>query len=139
VKALTIKQPWATLIALGGKNIETRSWKTNYRGSLLIHAGKTIDKVACKMPEIYKVMEDYQYHTGVIIAKCNLVACQKVIEDSGTYAITDGRLMITDNEYDFGDYTVGRYAWILSNIEVLDKYIPAKGQLSLWEFKGAIG
>lgn len=39
VKALTIRQPWATLIALGVKTIETRSWRTNYRGPLAIHAG----------------------------------------------------------------------------------------------------
>ena len=40
MKALTIIQPWATLIASGHKMNETRSWKTNYRGEVLIHAGK---------------------------------------------------------------------------------------------------
>jgi hypothetical protein len=42
VKALTIRQPWATLIALGVKMIETRSWRTNYRGPIAIHAGKVL-------------------------------------------------------------------------------------------------
>ena len=40
MKALTLTQPWATLVAMGAKRIETRSWTTNYRGPLAIHAGK---------------------------------------------------------------------------------------------------
>lgn len=40
MKAITVIQPWATLLATGKKHIETRSWKTNYRGEILIHAGK---------------------------------------------------------------------------------------------------
>ena len=46
MKVLTIKQPWASLIIEGYKRFEFRSWKTNYRGELLIHAGKSIDKEA---------------------------------------------------------------------------------------------
>lgn len=134
MKVLSIKQPWATLTALGYKKIETRSWKTSYRGPLLIHSSKNIDKVACKMPEIYKVMEDYEYPRGLIIAKCNLVACQKIIEDDGICGITDGHILINGNEYDFGDYTPDRYAWILEDVELLKEPIPIKGQLSLWNF-----
>ena len=44
MKALTIKEPWATLIISGYKKYEFRSWKTNYRGKILIHAGKTLEK-----------------------------------------------------------------------------------------------
>ena len=44
MKALTIKEPWATLIIEGYKEYEFRSWKTNYRGKVLIHGGKSIDK-----------------------------------------------------------------------------------------------
>ena len=46
MKVLTIKQPWATLIMQKDKEYEFRSWKTQYRGDLLIHAGKGIDKEA---------------------------------------------------------------------------------------------
>ena len=49
MKALTIKQPWATLIIQGDKRFEFRSWQTKYRGELLIHAGKGIDKEAKKI------------------------------------------------------------------------------------------
>ena len=51
MKVLTIKQPWATLIMQGDKRFEFRSWQTKYRGDLLIHAGKGIDKEAMKRLE----------------------------------------------------------------------------------------
>lgn len=44
MKVLTLKQPWATLVAEGIKKYEFRSWKTKYRGKILIHAGTGIDK-----------------------------------------------------------------------------------------------
>lgn len=52
MKVITIKQPWATLIAEGIKKYEFRTWKTKYRGEILIHAGKGIDK---------KAMQKYEY------------------------------------------------------------------------------
>lgn len=63
MKVLTIKEPWATLIIEGYKKYEFRSWKTNYRGKILIHAGKSIDK---KGKERFK---DYNlnYSCGEII------------------------------------------------------------------------
>ena len=44
MKAITLTQPWASLVALGAKRIETRSWNTNYRGPLAIHAAKGLPK-----------------------------------------------------------------------------------------------
>ena len=44
MKCLTIKQPWASLIIDGYKKYEFRSWKTNYRGKIFIHAGKNLEK-----------------------------------------------------------------------------------------------
>ena len=51
MKVLTIRQPWASLIIHGYKKFEFRSWQTKYRGDLLIHAGKGIDKEAMKRLE----------------------------------------------------------------------------------------
>ena len=45
MKAISIHQPWASLIAFGEKRFETRSWKTDYRGPLLIHASRTFINV----------------------------------------------------------------------------------------------
>lgn len=140
MKTLTIKQPWATLIAHSEKMIETRSWKTSYRGPLLIHAGKKIEADICRMHPFtdilskHNIVLEQDMPVGVIIAKCELVACQKIIEDDGICGTTDGHLLIKGNEYCFGDYTPGRYAWIFQNIKLIDEPIPAKGKLSLWEF-----
>ena len=46
MKILTLKQPWATLVAEGYKKYEFRTWKTNYRGEILIHAGKGLDNTS---------------------------------------------------------------------------------------------
>ena len=44
MKVLTLKQPWATLVAEGIKKYEFRSWKTHYRGKILIHTSQKIEK-----------------------------------------------------------------------------------------------
>ena len=75
MKVLTIKQPWATLIMQGDKRFEFRSWKTKYRGDLLIHAGKGIDKEAMNKLAKY-IPEDML--TGKILGKVTLVNCVKV-------------------------------------------------------------
>lgn len=55
MKAITVLQPWATLLVTGKKHIETRSWKTNYRGEILIHAGKKDPLFGfCMMTELRK-------------------------------------------------------------------------------------
>ena len=72
MKVLTIKQPWASLIIQGYKRFEFRSWQTKYRGELLIHAGKGIDKEAVKRLEKY-IPEDMPL--GKIIGKVKLVDC----------------------------------------------------------------
>lgn len=138
MKALTIIQPWASLIALGEKKIETRSWRTKYRGPVLIHAGKSVDKEALKNFSIVLA-----YHrlpklpSGVILAKAEIVDCVEI--DPGTdppnrTAYLKNGEKVTGNEFSFGDYSPGRFAWILDNVEPLKEPIPAKGQLSLWEF-----
>lgn len=139
MKAITIKQPWASLIALGEKRFETRSWQTKHRGALAIHAGKTVDKEACEDSWIRGVLAEHgivswkQLPTGVVLAMVDLVDCHKVGLRVGSVVCTSGP-MIQGLEYEFGDYTEGRYAWELTNLKVLPEPIIAKGQLSLWEW-----
>lgn len=71
MKVITIKQPWATLIAKGYKEYEFRTQKTKYRGDILIHAGKTIDK---KAMDRFKNL-DLEYPKGCIIAKAKITNC----------------------------------------------------------------
>ena len=77
MKVLTIKQPWATLIAEGVKEYEFRTWNTKYRGNILIHAGKGIDKDAMKR---FKDL-NYDFQTGCIIAKAILTDSIPVDDD----------------------------------------------------------
>ena len=76
MKVLTIKEPWASLIIEGYKKYEFRSWKTNYRGKILIHAGMTIEK------DMLKRFKDYKFtcNPGYIIGEATLVDCILVDE-----------------------------------------------------------
>jgi hypothetical protein len=139
-------EPFATLVAIGQKRIETRSWKTNYRGRIAIHASKNInkdEKQYCLKPEYMSILKGkyviigndkvkYNFKFGHIIAICDLVDCVKMTELHENYAVLDNGMKVTGNELLFGDYTPGRYAWILDNVRILDNPVPAKGQLGLW-------
>ena len=81
MKALTIKEPWATLIIDGYKEYEFRSWKTNYRGKILIHAGKSLERGRAKKFKGYNL----EYSCGEIIGEAELVDCIKVTEEFDEY------------------------------------------------------
>ncbi len=121
MKAITIKQPWATLIALGEKKFETRSWQTKYRGPLAIHAGKSVDKEACEDSWIKGLLAEHgitswkQLPTGVVLATTELVDCHKIGLRVGYVVATTGP-DIHGYEFVLGDYTEGRYAWELTNL-----------------------
>jgi hypothetical protein len=82
---------------------------------------------------------------GAIVATCELVDCVPsvaIMQSFGAYGPEDGsggRVLwaLTDQELAFGDYTHGRYAWLLANVRALPEPIPAKGALSLWEWNNA--
>lgn len=139
MKVITLIQPWATLISLGEKKIETRSWKTKYCGELLIHAGKKVDKEICESEPYKSVLAKHGYDynnlpTGVILAKCYLKECLLVVGKFKGYALMEDSTAVSSNEYEFGHFEIGRYGWILDNVELLNKPIMAKGQLNLWNF-----
>ncbi|MFN7249629.1 MAG: hypothetical protein ACK4M9_02460 [Anaerobacillus sp.] len=73
--------------------------------------------------------------TGQIIAVCNLENCLKVIENHQTWAILEDGREVSGNDYFLGDYKVGNYAWLVSEMKMLETFIPAKGQLGLWEYE----
>ncbi|MGE7112710.1 ASCH domain-containing protein [Lysinibacillus sp. NPDC047702] len=140
MKAITIKQPWATLIALREKQFETRSWQTKYRGTLAIHAGKTIDKEYCEYPPIKKTLQKHGIEIadlplGAVIATTELVECHLIPNELSVAGIEFGKKLEGDELY-FGDFMNGRYAWELNTVKVLPEPVPAKGKLSLWEWDG---
>ncbi len=131
MKVISLLEPYASLVKENIKTIETRSWKTNYRGELFIHASKR--KLTNKMIEEYhnqlKLLTNTNFNYGYIIAKCNLVDCIIMTEE------LIKEIKKNSKEYICGEYQVGRYAWILEDIKYLKKPIPAKGRLGIWEYK----
>lgn len=148
MKALTLTQPWATLVAIGAKKIETRSWNTQYRGPLAIHAAKGYPGAAkdmCYQPHFKSALLSAGYSvphelpTGVIVATCDLVSTHRVDEMDwveGKRGWANGRYFweATEQEKTFGIYDIGRYMWFLANVKKLEKPLPAKGALSIWEW-----
>jgi hypothetical protein len=141
MKAITIHQPWATLIALGEKEYETRSWPTKYRGPIAIHAGMKLNKEAIQEKVIYMAILEHGHHVmrdmpqGAIVATAVLEDCIKSVETWTDGYVLENGVYVYSPEYDFGDFTPGRYAWKLSNVKMLPEPIPAKGQQGLWNWE----
>ncbi len=128
MKVLSIIEPYATLIKNGTKKIETRSWKTNYRGKLYIHASSTkIPKEYRNNKEVMDLVDINKLNFGNIICSCDLIDCVLMTVEFIEKAKKN------NIEYICGIYEKGRYAWILDNVKVLDKPIPAKGHLGIWD------
>jgi len=127
MKVITIKQPFATLIKEGLKEYEFRTWKTKYRGDILIHAGKDIDKVAMKKFEHLNL----EYPKGCIIAKATITDCILVDDNFRKELKLKNDLVyshvINDKEWN-------GYAFKLENIEEVEP-IEINGKLSLWDYK----
>lgn len=133
MKGISVTQPWATLVSLGAKRYETRSWQTRYRGPLLIHASKGFPTAAKRLvveePHFRAALEKGGFAnarfmpTGAVIAICDLTACMP--------AARVGHL--SPEEYSFGDFSPGRYAWLLTDVIRLQIPIPWTGALSLWD------
>lgn len=126
MKVLSIKEPWASLIMNGTKKIETRSWKTKYRGEIYIHA--SLSKAKITKPEVYELIKDMNFKCGYIICKCNLVDCIYMTDEY----VNDMKINHYE-EYICGHYEVGRYAWIVEDVKVIEP-IKAKGKLGLWNY-----
>ncbi len=129
MKVLSLTEPFATLIKEKIKYVETRSWKTSYRGELYIHASSTKPQYSHKNDEFKNLVSGLKLNFGNIICKCNLVDCVYM-----TSEYVENMKNNNYTEYLCGEYKEGRYAWVLENIEVLAKPIKAKGHLSIWNY-----
>ena len=130
MKVLSIKEPYASLIKDGIKKIETRSWKTKYRGKIYIHA--SISKLSKDKKEnkaLMNLVDINNLNYGYIICSANLIDCIEMTEEF------INEVKKNSNEYTTGIYQVGRYAWILEDIKILKEKIPAKGKLGIWNYE----
>lgn len=159
MKVLSLLQPWASLVVIGAKRIETRSRNTNYRGPVLIHASKR------KIPELLQLQcswnFDAAFHSlggtmspgakldfsrdlpfGAIIGMVDINDSKKTELFSGLdldikrYA--PGRQQDHWTERQLGDYSPGRYGWLLSNPISFTHHLFINGNRGFWNYDGRI-
>jgi len=135
LKALSLTQPWATLVQRRAKLLETRSWYTSYRGPLVIHAAKAFPR-DCQ--ELLRIPAFYQgcgcvpasaLPRGMGLCLCLLKACVKTTE---LHKLKVMNFTPSADELNFGDFSDGRYAWLLEWQYDFVEPIPMKGALGLW-------
>jgi activating signal cointegrator 1 len=160
--ALTLTQPWATLVALREKRIETRSWSTGYRGRIAIHAGKGPATYGwqylqhlCRNVEPFRsvlapLIQDghvaERLPLGAIVATAELVDCvpTDVLVARGevprhTQEGVPVIWLLTEQERAFGNYEAGRFAWLLDDVRPLATPIQARGAQGLWRYTPPAG
>lgn len=142
MRALTVNQPYADAIVKGIKKYETRSRRTNIRGRVAIHAGKKILKSPGLFRRLWELLggDTAQYggswlhhlesgvrskRFGAVIGTVEIVDCVPIEE------IVD---KLSETERLLGDYSPGRFAWVLKNPRKFSTTIPARGQLGFWEW-----
>ena len=130
MKALTICQPYAELIARGEKRVENRTWETKYRGQLAIHAGKS--------REWLKGYRDppAPLDFGAVVCLVELVECVKAANHAELETWLRGDAQ-REQRYAWlrcRPYVMGPYLWVLADVERLDEPIPARGKQGLWEW-----
>lgn len=124
IKCISLHEPWASAVALGLKTIETRSWETKYRGTLGIHAAKkwTADQKAKLFSLVTRFPEFRVAWTQCCFG--NVVALVDIIDCEPAHHIGP----LTDLDRALGDFSRGRWGWILTNIRPLTKLIPVIGR-----------
>ena len=122
MKVITLKQPWATLVAEGLKKYEFRSWKFNYRGEILIHAGKGVDKEAIKKFEHLNL----NYPQSKIIAKVKILDCIELNDEINIQIIEENELVYGHKHDRTG------YAWKLEVVEKIEDDKVISGKQGIW-------
>jgi hypothetical protein len=134
MKALSLTQPWATLVVIGAKHYETRSWATGHRGPLAIHASKGFPKdcqLLCYFPHFQECLElagytnPHDLPNGALVGLAYMTECLEA-----PLALADPKLSV--HEPHFGDFERGRFAWKLKDPWKLEQPIACTGRLGLW-------
>lgn len=125
MKVITIKQPFATLIAEGLKEYEFRTWRTKYRGDILIHAGKGVDKEAMKRYHHLNL----EYPSGCIIAKATITDCIPIDNQMKVKLKEENELVY----YGILHSDKQEYGFKLEKIQKIEP-IYMNGKLSLWNY-----
>ena len=124
MRVITLKQPWATLVAEGIKKYEFRSWKINYRGEILIHAGKGIDLEAMKKFSNLNL----EFPHSRILAKIKILDCIK-LDAKVNKAIINENKLVYGNKHDRTGY-----AWKLEVVEKIRNSQEISGKQGIWKY-----
>ena len=141
MKAISLWQPWATAIALGLKKIETRSWATNVRGRIAIHAALRAtrderDSLKLILLNSRPAREGFaaagvtdfdELPRGAIVATCELADCVPV-------EVAGARGLVPFDEFVWGNFTEGRFAWILRDVRPLTTPVPFTGRQGFFDW-----
>lgn len=142
MKALTLWQPWASLVAMGEKGVETRCWSTKHRGLLAIHAAAQLpprwlgasrhtEPFRNELADVLRVRRDQ------VEAAVKLLPRAAVLCTVNLYQIEETahqREILSERELIFGNYEDGRYAWLLRVHNLFERPIQAKGNRLLWNW-----
>lgn len=123
MKALSLWQPWASAIAIGEKSIETRHWISHHRGPLLIHAAKKGPKlVVADCIDVLDLNLDAEHIPyGALVAVAKMVRCCRA-ED----------LEVSSREDVLGDFSRGRFGWVLEDVRAFKQPIPFRGKQGIF-------
>jgi hypothetical protein len=143
MKAITLVQPYATLIALGYKHYETRGWQTSLRGPLAIHAGlgtQTWARQVCETDPIIRDILTRHNLTFETLPRGRVLAIAQVSEMLRIVSVAHADSphevapsQLTPEERACGDYTPGRWAWALGQVQVLAEPVACSGAQSIWQ------
>lgn len=129
MKALTISQPYASLIADGEKWIENRRWETKYRGPLAIHAGKGTQ---------YMTGAQLTTYPSGVLAVCELAACFR-LADLDLLGERLAAFGLTVEDVRRHEHAEGPWCWLLRNVRKLERPAMAQGKQGLWDWAPPAG
>lgn len=128
LKALSLWEPWASLVARGVKRHETRHWLTSYRGPIAIHAAKTLDLAGAPEDLCQSALGQFWQRdrpAGAVVAIGELVAVWPATKVSD---------QLTRADLAAGNFTPGRFAWEIANVRALRTPIPLTGRQGLFNW-----
>ncbi len=141
MRALSVRQPWAWLIMYAGKDVENRSWRTDYRGEILIHAGKRWDndiRVGTKNIYLYaleNLLDDHGLSFD-FLKRWAAANKRQTLADAFQLGGVIGKVEIVDcvQNHESQWAVDGQWHWVLANPQPLDFYL-CKGRLGLFDIK----
>jgi hypothetical protein len=128
MKAITLWQPWATLIAIEAKRFETRSWSTKHRGLIAIHAALIRHKFGQVDEPGPALLAAAGYPSLFDLPSGAIVAVATIVDSQSVAAV----LPVSDQERTFGDFSEGRFAWKLGDVVKLAEPVYVRGFQGIW-------